>query len=223
MRALIVRIAVAVGALGCTTSPAVDTLLALSDGDGMSATGGGAGAGGEPGTGGSAGDGAGGDQEEPTSVDARPPGDGAAREGGAPDASASSVVVDGAVDARGPRVDASDSGALRTIRCGGNALCDVATEYCCAEENNFRCLKRTQTAACARYAERLYCDERTDCPSGQVCCLATNMLEMRDDATCSADCSAGFRLCDPARPSGCEAPSICADNVPVASYLACRD
>ena len=240
MRGLLVRTGLAFALVACSPSVDVDTLFppieagvvpestaALPeasspepDGDVPEEVGsGGSGTTGGTGGGGSSG----------ASVELGGDGGGSAGSAGDPDAGR----VDGAADT-GATLEASVRDARRdvaepvdaevlpkTIRCG-SAQCDVDNEFCCVEDARSRCLKKNQASSCPKFAARLACDERTDCPSAQSCCLGFLAAENRDDASCMASCGTSLSLCDPARSNQCPEPSSCTGTSVVASYLYCR-
>jgi len=227
MRGLFVRSALTVALFACGTSPDLDNLFPRSDaaplanGDAEGAVE----AGGdvsrfegdaEPEEGAAAGGGASdqGGPDAPT-LDARQ------TDVGVMDTGSGGSIRDAAVDARpdGAR-DAGDGGGAPTIRCG-TAQCDVATELCCTEAfGKTRCLKRNQAPSCPKNVARLECDERSDCATGQVCCLHYLPVENRDDAVCTSNC-AGQPLCDAARASTCSAGTSCRGKSVAAGYDYC--
>jgi hypothetical protein len=125
-------------------------------------------------------------------------------------------------DARREAAEPVDAEVLpKTIRCG-SAQCDVDNEFCCIEDARSRCLKKNQASSCPKFAARLACDDRTDCPAAQSCCLVFLSAENRDDASCMASCGTSLSLCDPARSNQCPESSSCSGTSVVASYLYCR-
>ncbi|MDX2019154.1 MAG: hypothetical protein SF187_02865 [Deltaproteobacteria bacterium] len=65
-------------------------------------------------------------------------------------------------------------GTPDAIKCGTD-VCGRG-EYCCRRESGFRCLKNAAECGTSSF---LYCDERSDCDSGQVCCGEATGVSVR--------------------------------------------
>jgi hypothetical protein len=101
-----------------------------------------------------------------------------------------------------------DAGTLHPIHCG-NTTCAAGQQFCCIPPGETpRCVAVGSTA-CPDSADRLVCDDRTDCPNfGEVCCAA-DASNGSSAATCTApiNCTPAMRkgeqLCDPTLPMQC--------------------
>ena len=98
------------------------------------------------------------------------------------------------------------------IYCGDDAADDAVyctgTNFCCArgfgETRSFTCTA-PGVAACAG-GLNIKCDDRTDCPSGQLCCATFDNNIGYRDVQCKATCTASpgttaVRFCDPNAPT----------------------
>lgn len=79
-------------------------------------------------------------------------------------------------------------------------------------------------------ASKIACDDRTDCPSGQVCCGTFEETTGRGAAECRTNCKAlpGLRagiLCDPfAAVDECATLNkVCAPSQTLPGYFVCKD
>ena len=115
---------------------------------------------------------------------------------------------------------------------GGDQWCSPQTHVCCAERNFAQGLELScagsDPAACPT-GTAIGCDDRTDCPSGQVCC---GMLDQGGytSVTCSASCNsaAGLqaaRFCDPSAPVDecAEDGKKCEGSQSLPGYFVCKD
>jgi hypothetical protein len=154
-------------------------------GSAIGGRGGAAGSGGRAGSAGSAGDGNGGR------------GTGGARDGGM----------------GGARVDAGppDAGAMRTIHCG-TTTCTAPGQFCCIDDGAAPRCVATGAGVCPNRAERVRCDDRSDCSvSQQICCASDppgNGTNGTPFAVCElpANCAGPGvmqRLCDPSVAATC--------------------
>jgi hypothetical protein len=165
-------------------------------GAGMTGGGGSAGSGGSPaGAGGTADGGRGGSGPGGAAGTA-----GTAGGGGAP--------PDGGSAGRPP----DSGGPLHPIRCG-NTTCSAPGEFCCIPTNNQipRCV--APGGLCPLNADRVACDDRTDCPDPlrQICCAENpngpNVADCRLPLNCDAQ-NAGQQLCDPLQTASCFMPGL---------------
>ncbi len=60
-----------------------------------------------------------------------------------------------------------------TITCGTGPTCDLTTEYCCHGASTDSCLALTKPCSPASTSTPVLCQEAADCPTGEVCCIAT--------------------------------------------------
>lgn len=73
------------------------------------------------------------------------------------------------------------------VQCNG-APCNVSTHFCCADDTkSSSCVASGSTCG----ANALHCDEKADCPAGQVCCLIAKSFS-NADARCQTSCSGGL-------------------------------
>jgi hypothetical protein len=120
--------------------------------------------------------------------------DGSARDSSSPSSAPSSAPAKGSdvpTDAGAADVAQTSPGAGK-IACG-TEQCPVGTNsHCCANyfDTQFYCSMPSHTEGwCTGGGGRvLYCDERADCPTGQVCC------QKGDVTSCSASCTGGQAL-----------------------------
>ena len=131
-----------------------------------------------------------------------------------PDAS-SPAVVDGSADANAA---APPPGAGK-VACGGETCtANSGSTYCCAayvQANNFECRNTSELipGACAGGdGHALFCDEKADCPSGQICCDQPDGIGTV--AKCATSCNGGKILCkeDFDCPSGKTCSTTTVDN-----------
>lgn len=123
-------------------------------------------------------------------------------DGGGTDAS-----VDG--DAGVANDAATDAG---TIACGATT-CAATTQVCCiALDGTETCAASGGAAPCGAAIERA-CDDRTDCPSGQICCATLGALYV--GSTCAATCAGAARQL-------CKSTSECANAMQTCSTETCR-
>jgi hypothetical protein len=106
----------------------------------------------------------------------------------------------------------SDSGGGGTsanpvVVCG-TASCSGG-DYCCVHgrsQEPIECVKG-QSACPDQYAARAYCDDTSDCPTGNVCCLQFGgIFGLQASCVTPASCPADDehnRLCDPATGGEC--------------------
>jgi len=101
-------------------------------------------------------------------------------------------------------------GPLHPIRCG-TITCSAPGEFCCIPINNQipRCV--ATGGACPANADRVACDDRTDCPALQICCAENpngpGVADCRLPINCDA-LNAGQQLCDPQQIGGCFMPGL---------------
>jgi hypothetical protein len=103
-----------------------------------------------------------------------------------------------------------DAGASHLVRCGNN-FCTAQKEFCCIQEGGGqspRCV--ANGGFCSDNADRIYCDDRSDCGgTGEVCCAADNLSGGSSTAACvaAAQCVNPMRkaqqLCDPQQAGQC--------------------
>jgi hypothetical protein len=102
-----------------------------------------------------------------------------------------------------------DAGTPHLIHCGAT-VCTAGKEFCCISDAAIapRCV--ALGGICADNNDRVYCDDRSDCPSvGEVCCAADNLSGGAATAACIAvaQCVSTQRkaqqLCDPQQPLQC--------------------
>jgi hypothetical protein len=101
-----------------------------------------------------------------------------------------------------------DAGTPHLIHCG-NTACTAEKEFCCIADGQVpRCV--ALGGVCADGADRLYCDDRSDCSGvNQVCCAADNLSGGASTAACLTvtQCANPQRktqqLCDPQQPLQC--------------------
>src|SRR6266536_3517366 len=74
-----------------------------------------------------------------------------------------------------------DAGSAKSIACGTETC--TGNQFCCLA-NMDRCV--AEGGPCPPSADRLYCDDRTDCGTGEVCCLVENGGVAT--ATCTTTC-----------------------------------
>lgn len=98
------------------------------------------------------------------------------------------------------------------IFCGtndaGDVYCPTATDLCCAhprrDGDQFQCVASGATS-CATGVS-IHCDDRTDCPSGQVCCATFDPNFGYRSVQCQTQCTTNIpnttsvRFCDPNAP-----------------------
>jgi hypothetical protein len=87
----------------------------------------------------------------------------------------------------------------------------AAGQDCCGTSGGFEC-----ASSCSTFASKFRCDEKTDCPSGQICCAevtpfvgswygticrSPEWCGTAQVCTSSAQCSSG-KVCTPIKPSG---------------------
>src|SRR4029453_1494469 len=97
----------------------------------------------------------------------------------------------------------------------GNTFCSAPSQFCCIPGNGGpgsqppRCVNSSTPNLCPDTADRVACDDRTDCSDpGDVCC-ASDMTNGSSVARCMtlANCPLIMRrgqlLCDPSRLDSC--------------------
>ncbi|MDF2691966.1 MAG: hypothetical protein K0S65_349 [Labilithrix sp.] len=138
-----------------------------------------------------------------------PSGDGTSSSSGGSSGTSSSSSSGGS-SSGGPK----DSGPppttpAATIFCGSNdgttTSCNAGTEVCCGStigwgEPSFEC-EPAGFVACAG-AMKIACDDRTDCPTGQVCCGTLEDNSGYTSVECKKTCTSvpglrAVRFCDP--------------------------
>jgi hypothetical protein len=192
-------------ATGSGGAPAGTSTTAGTAGNGGDA--GATGVGGSSGAGGNGGDmGAGGDVIGSGGGGASGGMGGAGNGGAAGSAMGGASGSAGAAGAGGGSVDAGTPD--HPIHCG-TTVCAAQKEFCCIPEGlAARCV--TLGGVCSDTADRVYCDDRSDCTgAGDVCCAADNLSGGRSTAACVpvTQCAAPQRkaqqLCDTQQPNQC--------------------
>lgn len=85
------------------------------------------------------------------------------------------------------------------IACGA-ATCTVGSSFCCDRGGSASCATTGGLLACVG-GTPVRCDDKTDCPTGQVCCASQDALGFAT-VQCQSQCKApATRLCDPDAPS----------------------
>jgi hypothetical protein len=102
-----------------------------------------------------------------------------------------------------------DGGPMHPIRCG-NDFCSAPAQFCCIPEGNAapRCV--VTGGQCPDTADRVSCDDRTDCPdAAQICCAAdipngSSVASCRLPVNCTNQGQGNQQqLCDPLQPMTC--------------------
>ena len=102
--------------------------------------------------------------------------------------------VDGATPSRdasmGTDAGAADVGTTGLVACG-NQFCKAGVEACCITQTGRTCVPDVPNG-CNGFATR--CDDRSDCPGGQLCCFVPNGGPV-PTGTCQSSCSSGVQFC----------------------------
>jgi len=127
----------------------------------------------------------------------------------------SGAPADGGVDGGKPAVDAGPPWKSPGVTCGvtgsgAKAYC-TGNKLCCVtlDENvewEFACVSASSASAC-QDGRKMRCDDRTDCPQGQVCCATFEQGFGYRSSQCQASCASTpppgtsfVRFCDPKAP-----------------------
>lgn len=130
--------------------------------------------------------------------------------------------------AAGGPVDAGppDTGSQAVIRCGSTS-CPVATHFCCIPTNEIaRCVALTATNLCPDTADRIRCDDRSDCPSAnQVCCAEAGFAVMGASVMCRTQAACDSlnqtqELCEPGEAGQCQGGGTNACRIDNQSFIA---
>lgn len=94
---------------------------------------------------------------------------------------------------------------------GANVYCPTATKICCAKRQdgdfNFQCVSNINPFQACGVGTQIKCDDRSDCPAGQVCCGAFDQNSGYRGVQCATSCNNSpipglqpVRFCDPNAP-----------------------
>jgi hypothetical protein len=88
-----------------------------------------------------------------------------------------------------------------TVTCGGDGECPLYDMYCCGSPGGLTC--QSSTCPVSPHYGPYYCNEKSDCPPGDVCCLDRGPSGMQSQCRPSS-CNGGLELCNPnVLPSEC--------------------
>lgn len=125
------------------------------------------------------------------------PADGGGVDGGKP-------AVDAGPPWKSPGVTCGVTGSGAKAYCTGNKLCCVTLDE--NVEWEFACVSASSASAC-QDGRKMRCDDRTDCPQGQVCCATFEQGFGYRSSQCQASCASTpppgtsfVRFCDPKAP-----------------------
>jgi hypothetical protein len=122
--------------------------------------------------------------------------------------SADAAVIDGGLpdgmSAADTGPDAPSGPVAGHISCG-NATCDEATQFCCAQADGGASCQTTEPACAALGGVRRQCEKTDDCASGSVCCFDFSSIPAT--ASCrNNDCNGGGGM----RVQACRSQGDCA-------------
>lgn len=116
---------------------------------------------------------------------------------------------------------------------GADVYCPTASQICCAQgdpgNRSFECVAGG-IAACA-VGTAIRCDDRTDCPSGQVCCGFFSQNAGYRGVACQTSCNSSpipntttVRFCDPNAPHDecAEIGKVCTPSGSLSGYDVCK-
>ncbi|MET0594910.1 MAG: hypothetical protein ABW133_19580 [Polyangiaceae bacterium] len=114
-------------------------------------------------------------------------------------------IVDAGGDVRrDATTDVRDAGKAGNVKCGVTN-CDPSLSFCCLQSGNNRCLV-TGSTGCAASVDKVRCDDTSDCPTGQICCVTAGTGGNGAEAACAlatACTQPKQMLCDPATITPC--------------------
>ena len=100
--------------------------------------------------------------------------------------------------------DAPSGPVAGHISCG-NATCDEATQFCCAQADGGASCQTTEPACAALGGARRQCEKTDDCASGSVCCFDFSSIPSTSSCR-NNDCNGGGGM----RVQACRSQSDCA-------------
>lgn len=113
-------------------------------------------------------------------------------------------IVDAGADVRRDAATDTRDAGKGNIKCGVTN-CDPSISFCCLQSSNNRCLV-TGSTGCASSVDKVRCDDTSDCPTGQICCVTAGTGGSGAEAACAlaTSCTQPRQmLCDPGATAPC--------------------
>lgn len=110
-----------------------------------------------------------------------------------------------------PTSDGGFASSTANVKCG-NTTCSPPSNVCCSSDP-------TSTGTCAMASDtcsnlKFFCDDPSDCPAGQDCCIVPNGGGTGSLCMSASDCTSQGGLQGCQMPSDCNGQGTCCNNAP---------